>query len=687
VGEAGHKVNALNGRWRALLALSAALAVVASALLLVALHTPVLVFRGSVEGYISLSGYRVFYFGDELRSAVLDRAVLTAKALYIPVALGLLSPAFLLLYRRWPGASVALIAGSAMSLPPGYGLLKGLAGLVNTYSSIALSIAPRASTTAGSITYMGQVVGTGLAGHIASSPAPWALSAAAVALAAAVLAYLEGSDPVYYLRRAASAASRIPRVFGLWLRASAVLAAIAASMVSLASVSVYYPSTISMSPVYPPAQLQPPPYGYTCTQIQRTSRGAIAYTDFETLPPGFASRGGIWGIAADQGYRGNALQGQDNNGGTGGASQYYNNTRLDTTYSSLWASVKVRLVSGADGYRGLAFLNPARDRLYEVSIYNGYLYIRSYRVSSPNTWANDNLSIISGYSAGSWYTIVAYYSVSGNTITIYAWAYDVNGNLVASTSATISGRRVFNPAYIGLEVDGSGTVYYDDFVVSTADPRVVGFSGLQAGMSVEIVDNLGNLVASGSPPLSVVSDIVVGTGSGGTIRARYPDSSQCISYAVPTSDAIVGGDSYALSTSPISYSIGPAGASASITAYISPSQSYTSSFNALRLYTSQGLYARLLLSSISSPSTLYASITVSTATATSAPVQVVGGTPATTSTSIVYVPAGGYAYINVTGYFTSASQAATLNILLELCTQAGGQGACAYYPITLSLRS
>jgi len=682
VGEAGNKVNALNGRWRTLLALSSALAVVASALLLVALHTPLLVFSGPVNGYISLSGYSVSYFGYEHRSAVLDKAVLTAKALYIPAALGLLSPASLLLHRRWPGASAALVAASAMALPPGYGLLKGLAGLVSTYSSTALSIAPRASTTAGSIAYLEQAVGAGLAGHIASSPVPWTLSIAAVALAGAVLAYLEGSDPAYYLRRAASAASRIPRVFGLWLRTSAILAALVASMVSLASVSVYYPSTISISPVYPPAQLQPPAYGDVCL-VERTSRGAIVYTDFESLPPGFASNGGSWSIVTG-GYKGSALQGQDNNGGAGGASQYYYGTKLDTSYSSLWASVKVGLASGAESYRGLALLNPARNRLYEVSIYSGYLYIRDYGVSDPNGWTTHASVLIPGYSAGSWYTIVARYSVSGNTITINAWAYDADGNLAASASATISGPRVFEPAYIGVEIDGAGAVYYDDFVISTSDPRFVGFSGLLSGMTVEIVDNLGNLVASGTPPLNVVTDIVVGTGSDGTIRVRNPDSTLCTTYTVPASDAIVGGDTYTLTMGSVSYSIGPAGASASVTAYISTSNT---SINILRLYTSQDLYTKLLLSYISSPATLYANITISTASTSSAPIQIVGGTPANYSTSTVYVPAGGYAYINVTGYFTSTAQAATLYILLELCTLPWGQGVCAYYPIILDLTS
>lgn len=92
---------------------------------------------------------------------------------------------------------------------------------------------------------------------------------------------------------------------------------------------------------------------------------------------------------------------------------------------------------------------------------------------------------------------------------------------------------------------------FDDFIVSTADPRAIAFSGLQAGMRVEVWDNLGNLLASGVATgsvlhLSVVGDAVAGTGANGRIVVRYPDGSLCVEHLVLPHDAILGGDAYKL---------------------------------------------------------------------------------------------------------------------------------------------
>jgi len=684
VGETNGKV-----MW-VLLAASAATATLASILMIITINTPILVFRGPIEGYIALSNYRIEYFGEEFRSVFLDRVSQASIALYIPITLGLSSSMHVILHRRRPGLTLGLLAGSSLSLQPGLSLLRGLLGLADDYASNNLKISATISTTAGTIHYQGQHIEAGFGMALATSPVLQLLVAVSIALSVVALIIHEVG-----LGALLGMSSRVTRGMTKERALTLVILALIPTISSLqAMVVTYYPVKVNIAPTPPPGTLQNPLYMYTCSQIQRSSRAAIIYTDFETYPvPGFIPNGGMWSLAQGQGYKGNALQGIDNHGGVGGASQYYYSASV-SIYTSLWASVKVRLASGVESYRGLAFLRQQLNRLYEVSIYSGFLYIRDYGVTAANTWTIDASSPISGYSAGSWYTIVASYTVSGNTVSIQAWAYDVNGNLVASTSATITGPRVFTPAYIGAEVNNpflSSVVYYDDFVVSTTDPRVVSFSGLQSGMAIEIVDNLGNPVTSGTATsstlnLSVVRDIVVGTGSGGTIRARYPDGSQCILYVVPASDAIVGGDEYALSVPAMSVNLGPAGTSASVTAYISPSSSAIMGFNALRIYPYQGLQARLIIASITAPTTLYATITLSSIT-TSSSIVITAGNPSSSSTGYVPITANNLAYVNASGYFTAPAQTATVNLYLELCTLPSSQGACTYYPVILTLKS
>ena len=144
------------------------------------------------------------------------------------------------------------------------------------------------------------------------------------------------------------------------------------------SVFDYYPSSISLSPVSPPIILQSSDYPFSCIGLSRTYRGAVTYTDFEALPSGWTSNGGTWSIVSS-GYKGNALQGIDNNNGLGSASQYYYNTDL-SSYTSLWVSVKTKLVSGS-GYYGISLINNRIKRMYTIEINSGgYIEVRSYNV-------------------------------------------------------------------------------------------------------------------------------------------------------------------------------------------------------------------------------------------------------------------------------------------------------------------
>ena len=124
---------------------------------------------------------------------------------------------------------------------------------------------------------------------------------------------------------------------------TALLGLLAISL-AYASVFTYYPLSISVAPTPPPVVLVQTNDTLVCAGLAR-SRVALYYTDFESYPvPGWANKGVIWG--SQPGYKGNSVQGADNDGGIGGASQYYYNANL-SSYTSLWASLKTRLDSGS----------------------------------------------------------------------------------------------------------------------------------------------------------------------------------------------------------------------------------------------------------------------------------------------------------------------------------------------------
>jgi flagellin-like protein len=286
--------------------------------------------------------------------------------------------------------------------------------------------------------------------------------------------------------------------------------------------------------------------------LVRTGRGALVYTDFETPPSGWTSKGGNWSIVSG-GYKGNALQGTDNNKGIGKASQYYYSATTFSSYTSLWVSTKVRLVSGT-GSAGIYLLSGGNN-LYAIEITTtGSLQVRSFNVDKKNAWVILNSTRITNFNINNWYVIVVYYAVTaGKSATFNAYVYDNTGTLVASLTAQSSGKNVFVPAYIGVGVDDV-TALFDDFIISTADPRYVTVTSLPgANYSVKVYDSYGQPVGSaasdksGTAQVSVVTDIVVGTGTDGSIKVFYnPSNNLVLSYTAP--DNILGGDTYQYAT-------------------------------------------------------------------------------------------------------------------------------------------
>jgi len=471
---------------------------------------------------------------------------------------------------------------------------------------------------------------------------------------------------------------------------------------------IYYNSQVNLSGQKPPLLLDPPPYTYTCTGLTRNRTANITYTDFETYPSGWASRGGAWNIVSG-GYKGNAMQGTDNNGGIGAASQFYYNTSLDT-YTSLWVTTKVKFVSGPGRnrpgappnlvYFGLALIKFELDRLYEISVSrDGYLNIWSYGVEASG-WSLRSRVPITGFNINNWYVIVVFYNVTSTAVNISAYLYDTIGTPtpVAQTSASSTSGNKFTPAFIGLEIDGGNRAraLYDDFEIATSDLRVINFNSLQSGMQVQIIDNLNNLVAQGtastsSLTLNVTSDIVVGTGTDGRIIIKYPNGINCLIFNNPTSDAILGGDTYSLATSTMTITIDSTKTSANETFYVAGSLNYFTQtiFLNITVIDTNNYYASLILNQTASTisSNLNANITlVNRNNFKSTNITIINGvvTSSTTSEIVVF---NSNNYIFISARYSATGLSSTLVLILQYCTLQNYSGACVQYTIRLIINS
>jgi hypothetical protein len=475
-----------------------------------------------------------------------------------------------------------------------------------------------------------------------------------------------------------------------------------------ASVLVYSPISTSISPASPPIILIEGDYKLTFTGISRSGRGAAVYTDFETYPiSGWTSWGGSWSLATGGGYKGNALSGSDSDdGGLGGTAEYYYNSPL--SYTSAWVSVKAKLVSG-NSYYGIILMDSGKGKAYTAEIFvpssgTRILGVRSYNVETLGDWyllASVNLP--GSFNPSGWYVIVVNYAVTSSAVNIYVWLYDLSGSLVAYLSASSTSARRFTPAYIGVEIDwahaggGKGTVYFDDFIISTSDPRSVIFNGLPgSGYNVAIIDSFGGLVnetasTGSSLTLGVVSDVVVGTGSDGKVMVSFPNGFTGLNYTVPSSDAILGGDTYTLTYYSITCSFGSNRTSASVSMRLSSSSLFLSGAVPIKVSNldSKSYYLRLIMDSSSViPSTLTVNVTLAISPSNMvSPIRVSSGSILNSATGWLTISAGSIVYVYVTGYFSSSGGSATIKLYLEYSTLPNGQGVNVYYPITVNLGS
>jgi hypothetical protein len=258
-------------------------------------------------------------------------------------------------------------------------------------------------------------------------------------------------------------------------------------------------------------------------------------------------------------------------------------------------------------------------------------------------------------------------------------------------SVTWSGGYYLTPSYLGVVVGGAHAVF-DDFEISTGDPRFVTVNNTIPGYSISIGDNLGNIVASATASssttqLSVVTDIVVGTGTDGNITVYYPSGAVCLVYKPAQGDTILGGDVYLIQGGAVVY-LGANYTSANVTATISTSNTSMVFLSASNNDSSKPYYARLILDVSSSiVSGLTCNVTLYNSTTTSTPITVSSGQVVSSATSFIQIPAGGSANLSFTGYASSTGLTMRLNMLLEYCSQPGEQGVCVYYPVSLTLNS
>ncbi|MEM4640318.1 MAG: hypothetical protein QXT93_10620 [Thermofilum sp.] len=264
-----------------------------------------------------------------------------------------------------------------------------------------------------------------------------------------------------------------------------------------------------------------------------TKRNALYYTAFETMPSGWTSWGGSWTIATGKGRRStNALQGSDNDGGPGGASLFHREIPSGAAYLAVQVladtyqpdrlglalakiTTPVNIYSANLDYRG-------RDSGFRIDYYDG------------RRWRTRVVSRFTPTRSG-WYTIIIEWSSS----TLVACVYDSTGTLIAQLSTSISG---FTPERASLIVDRDAG-YFDNFIISSVDPRYLQVTGLEQGWRIELYSGgtlIGSAVAdaNGVAQVTVVTDLIV-------VNARIVVKDSTGSVVIErTFTEIVGGDEY-----------------------------------------------------------------------------------------------------------------------------------------------
>lgn len=412
--------------------------------------------------------------------------------------------------------------------------------------------------------------------------------------------------------------------------------------------------------------------------ITRTTANTIYWSDFQQTFSDWLARGGGWWVSGS-GHKGSGVSGQDDNGGIGGASQYYLNLPLNS-YVEFYVGVKLRY-SGT-GYAGIALINNNLNRLYEISINpsgaSGVLTIWSYNVERSNGWSLLTSSSNFPYTV-QWLTLIIRYQYAGSYVRISAEIYSENGEHLASASATSTSTRRFPAQYVGLEIDG-GSALFDDFVISTKNPTILTVTGLPSFASVQLHDLNGSLVGealsdiNGTGTLNVIADLITGQGEGGVLTVNVNTTH----YSLETSFPLIGGEEYFVSSTKVFEGYADStNTSATIHFFINYSGSR---LEVIKLYPvlTEKFDVRLILESLEAAGGFSLIITLESSNTSATPIVIVNGTvlsPYTSTLSLYEEDLN----IVVSELFFRNNYMAKLSV--EYCLS--NKSVCVSYPLIL----
>jgi len=511
-----------------------------------------------------------------------------------------------------------------------------------------------------------------------------------------------------------------------------------------ASVFVYNPAQVGVQPVTPPLTLQQPPITYCVSASRARAASYVYYTDFESTEGwrrvdvvSADTRGSFTSVS---GVKGRATQVSDTgpNEGTPRLDYAIYNPAIDLYQAqqqgntSFWVVVKFQHTSGAFYFAGVDFVTYWAGT-YRRSISVGLQAAQAgLQTSTFGFWASNGANLgrdwhlfgstdapgTSGTTAsvtlapGTWYVLVVQYNVSiaNNVVSFAAKLYDTSSgeswSITGSAPITYGGTVYGVPRYVALAVEtysnyGYSAVFEDFLVVvqptyTLIDPTKVTVqfdNPLPTPYSVVLTDDTGaSTEQSGVQVVTfdVLGDFVLGTGRNGVVEVKFPDGlATCLRYTAP--DAILGGDTYTITTGTLSVSSGVNSTSIDVAAHVSSTSSVSSGFIVFSLFNNdiKPYYVRLKLVSASAiPITLTASIVLYNATATTTPqIRVVNGVVESWDTGWLVIQPASRANASFTGYLTAANQFAALPLLLEYCTLPDEKGACVYYPVNIAIYS
>jgi hypothetical protein len=361
-------------------------------------------------------------------------------------------------------------------------------------------------------------------------------------------------------------------------------------------------------------------------------------------------------------------------GMTGFTGAYWNQDLSSIfTTTGAWFSSKVNLRGGV-GWAGILLTNTTHHYVVAINT-TGWLTINYY---NGLTWTTLASWSIPGYTNNTWYIPIVYFKRDPDAITFTIYLYDAQGARLLyvgfdSTTPTL----IFTPTYIGLSVNTTNRLYldaaFDDFLFAPADPINAEFVNLPGpSYTVAIYDNLGLHVSNAtstttSVNVSLVTDLVLGTGYNGRFIIYYPNMTACLVHTVPSTEVVLGGDTYIVHWRNTSVNT----LDMVVHAYIGYGSNLTTGplFN-ITIYPGDTRYTYLWLDQTNSaiPSTLYLNLTLVNATgAASTKIQVHGGLVISDTTSAIPL-AGTGNYVHIEGYFTQPMQSATLRLYIVACS-------------------